>query len=96
MNYESMKKQALEQILGLFKEAAMESPNEEEKRTLHEEETAIDQPVAKECCGRCGKSKLSKADRRKLLEILNLTEADKEKSASIKSYDEFVKAAKNS
>ena len=58
------------------KSAAMESPNDAEKKHMHEEECAIDQPVGKdECCGR--KKKLSEADKKKLLEILNLTEAVK-------------------
>lgn len=59
------------------KSASMESPNDTEKKHMHEEECAIDQPVAKEDCAGCRKSKLSADDKRKLLKMLNLTEAVK-------------------
>lgn len=58
------------------KVAAMESPNEEEKKTMHEEETAIDAPVGDEKEAK-PKKKLSDSDKRALLKMFNLHNCDK-------------------
>ena len=62
------------------KRATIESPSEEEKKNMHEEETAIDEPVTKnkKCCE--GKSRLSESDRKKLLKMLNLSKACKKEA----------------